>query len=314
MSRRPRASGYFRTAYAQDLALIETRTERLALAALLLALVALPILRLAVPARSGHAGAARQRRRTGADAAHGLRRPGIAGACGVAGGRRLHRRHPVQGAAGTVLGHAAGCGYRRRADRRGVRPAVAAPARPVLGGQHAGVAFSRRLSRRRVRDQARLLDRHRHRPAVHHGACHHRWPRLVSHRCWRPPRQRLLLCLNLLRSKTGRAWAAIRANETVAEALGIGVAAHKLLAFVISSAHHGGGRRAVCLLSRLRLRGGLLAVPVDPVRGDDHRRRHGIAARGRARAPSSSRSFPTSSRPACAPCPVRSATPACCLP
>jgi branched-chain amino acid transport system permease protein len=39
-----------------------------------------------------------------------------------------------------------------------------------------------------------------------------------------------------LRSKTGRAWAAIRAKETVAEALGIGVAAHKLLAFVISSA------------------------------------------------------------------------------
>src|SRR5215510_9973266 len=46
----------------------------------------------------------------------------------------------------------------------------------------------------------------------------------------------LLLCLNLLRSGTGRAWAAIHAKETVAEALGIGVAAHKLLAFVISSA------------------------------------------------------------------------------
>src|SRR5262245_47480654 len=45
----------------------------------------------------------------------------------------------------------------------------------------------------------------------------------------------LLLCLNLLRSGTGRAWAAIRANETVAEALGIAVAPHKLLAFVISS-------------------------------------------------------------------------------
>jgi len=45
----------------------------------------------------------------------------------------------------------------------------------------------------------------------------------------------LLLCLNLLRSGTGRAWAAIRANETVAEALGIGVASHKLLAFVLSS-------------------------------------------------------------------------------
>jgi branched-chain amino acid transport system permease protein len=45
----------------------------------------------------------------------------------------------------------------------------------------------------------------------------------------------LLLCVNLLRSGTGRAWAAIRANETVAEALGIEVAAHKLLAFVLSS-------------------------------------------------------------------------------
>ena len=42
--------------------------------------------------------------------------------------------------------------------------------------------------------------------------------------CWRPPLATLLLCLNLLRSGTGRAWAAIRANETVAEALGIGVA------------------------------------------------------------------------------------------
>ena len=44
------------------------------------------------------------------------------------------------------------------------------------------------------------------------------------------------LCVNLLRSRTGRAWRAIRAHETVAEALGIGVAAYKLLAFVISSA------------------------------------------------------------------------------
>ena len=46
----------------------------------------------------------------------------------------------------------------------------------------------------------------------------------------------LLLCLNLLRARTGRAWRAIRAHETVAEALGIGVASYKLLAFVISSA------------------------------------------------------------------------------
>ena len=46
----------------------------------------------------------------------------------------------------------------------------------------------------------------------------------------------LLLCANLLRARPGRAWAAIRANETVAEALGIGVASYKLLAFVDRSA------------------------------------------------------------------------------
>src|SRR5229473_2118065 len=46
----------------------------------------------------------------------------------------------------------------------------------------------------------------------------------------------LLVSINLLRSRTGRAWRAIRARETVAEALGIGIAGHKLLAFVISSA------------------------------------------------------------------------------
>jgi branched-chain amino acid transport system permease protein len=46
----------------------------------------------------------------------------------------------------------------------------------------------------------------------------------------------LLLCANLLRSRSGRAWRAIRAHETVAAALGINVAAYKLLAFVTSSA------------------------------------------------------------------------------
>lgn len=44
-----------------------------------------------------------------------------------------------------------------------------------------------------------------------------------------------LFCKNLLQSNTGRAWCALRANETVAEALGIPIARYKLLAFVISS-------------------------------------------------------------------------------
>jgi branched-chain amino acid transport system permease protein len=45
----------------------------------------------------------------------------------------------------------------------------------------------------------------------------------------------LLAILNLLRSRTGRAWRALRGHEVVAEALGIDVARYKLLAFVISS-------------------------------------------------------------------------------
>jgi branched-chain amino acid transport system permease protein len=45
----------------------------------------------------------------------------------------------------------------------------------------------------------------------------------------------VLLALNLLRARSGRAWRAIRDHETVAEALGIGVPAYKLAAFVVSS-------------------------------------------------------------------------------
>lgn len=44
-----------------------------------------------------------------------------------------------------------------------------------------------------------------------------------------------LFAINLLRSRTGRAWRALKTNETVAEALGVNVAGYKLLAFVISS-------------------------------------------------------------------------------
>jgi len=42
VSRRPRASGYFRTGYTQDLGLIETRTERTAVVALAVILLAFP--------------------------------------------------------------------------------------------------------------------------------------------------------------------------------------------------------------------------------------------------------------------------------
>ncbi len=45
----------------------------------------------------------------------------------------------------------------------------------------------------------------------------------------------LLGIINLLRTRTGRAWRALRGHEVVAAAMGIDVARYKLLAFVISS-------------------------------------------------------------------------------
>ena len=181
MSRRPRASGYFRTGYAQDLGLIETRTERLAARCAGGHSAGVSVLRLALPARSGQPGFPRLHRRPRADAADGLRGPGLARPRRTAGGRRLHGRHPVQGSAGAVLDHAAGGGAGRRAARRRVRPAVAAPARALSGGEHAGAAFPRRLPGRRVRGQARLLDRHPHRSALDRRHGHHRRPRVVFH-------------------------------------------------------------------------------------------------------------------------------------
>jgi branched-chain amino acid transport system permease protein len=52
---------------------------------------------------------------------------------------------------------------------------------------------------------------------------------------WAAAALAVLLALNLLRSKTGRAWHAIRGKEAVAEALGINIPAYKLLAFVVSA-------------------------------------------------------------------------------
>ena len=80
----------------------------------------------------------------------------------------------------------------------------------------------------------RLLHRHPHRSAQRCRRFDQRWPRLVFHPAGGGGD--VALCLNLMRARTGRAWRAIRAHETVAEALGIGIAGYKVLAFVISSA------------------------------------------------------------------------------
>src|SRR4029079_5039156 len=50
-----------------------------------------------------------------------------------------------------------------------------------------------------------------------------------------PAAASLMICINLLRSRSGRAWRAIHVRETVGEALGINIARSELVAFVISS-------------------------------------------------------------------------------
>ena len=85
----------------------------------------------------------------------------------------------------------------------------------------------------------------------------------------------LLLAFNLLRSRTGRAWRAIHGREAVAEALGISVARAKLSAFVVSSMLTA---VAGCLFAYYRgfVSRRLFALSDDPVRRDDHHRRHGL--------------------------------------
>ncbi len=86
----------------------------------------------------------------------------------------------------------------------------------------------------------------------------------------------LLISVNLRRSRTGRAWRALRDRDVVASALGINVAALQTDG-VRAERHHDGRRRCVvCLLPQLRLDRCLLAVSDRTVCRDDHHRRHGL--------------------------------------
>ena len=92
----PRASGYFRTGYAQDLALLQTRLERVALLLFVLALAAVS---RSSPRRSSSISPARCFSPS-IGALSLMLLTGYAGQislghAGLAGRRRLHRRHPV---------------------------------------------------------------------------------------------------------------------------------------------------------------------------------------------------------------------------
>jgi branched-chain amino acid transport system permease protein len=233
--RAPRASGYFRTRYAQDFSLAETRLQRLSLAVGILLLIAFPFLAspfgldLACQVFLAAVGALSLMLLTGYAGQISLGHAGLLAAGAFVSGILFKEfgapfwvTLPAAALAGALLGIVFGLPSLRL---RGLYLAVSTLALHFvvvyLGGEYEA---KRGYSTGIVIDPPQLFG----------------W-QLVHPRAWYfvllvAAAATLMLCINLLRSRTGRAWGAIRSNETVAEALGIGIAGYKLLAFVISSA------------------------------------------------------------------------------
>lgn len=235
MSRQPRASGYFRTDYGEDLSLFGTRLERASLAVVALLLLAFPLiaspfqLDLACQVFLACVGALSLMLLTGYAGQISLGHAGLIAAGAFTVGILFREADapfwitlPCSAAVGALLGVIFGLPSLRL---RGLYLAVSTLALyfvvVYLGGEY---------ETRRGFSTGIMIDP----------------PKLGSlsisdGRAWyfillAAAAATLVICLNLLRARTGRAWRAIRSHETVAETLGIGIAGYKLLAFVISSA------------------------------------------------------------------------------
>ena len=236
MSRRlPRASGYFRTSYDQDFRLVETRLERVSFALFLLALVVFPFLAspfsldLACQVFLAVIGAVALMLLTGYCGQISLGHAGLLAAGAFTAGILFKEfgapfwiTLPAAALVGALFGVVFGLPSLRL---RGLYLAVSTLALHFvvvyLGGEY---ETKRGFSTGIVIDPPRLLG-----------------SELTNGKAWYfvlllAAALVLLACINLLRSRTGRAWRSVRAHETVAEALGINVARAKLTAFVISSA------------------------------------------------------------------------------
>jgi branched-chain amino acid transport system permease protein len=231
----PRASGYFRTGYAQDFALVETRLRRASLAVFCLALVGYPLiaspfgLDLASQVFLNAIGALALMLLTGYAGQISLGHAGLLAAGAYTAGimfRELNAPFwltlPASAITGALLGVIFGLPSLRL---RGLYLAVSTLA------LHFVVAYlGNEYETRRGFSTGITIDP----------------PSILGHelsdgRLWYLvllafAAATLMVCVNLMRSRTGRAWNALRNRETVAEALGIPIAAYKLLAFVISSA------------------------------------------------------------------------------
>jgi branched-chain amino acid transport system permease protein len=235
VSKQPRASGHFRTRYDQDLTLIATRLEGRSVVLFVLALLAFPLvaspfqLDLACQVFLACVGSLSLMLLTGYAGQISLGHAGLIAAGAFTVGILFRETNapfwitlPAAALVGALLGIIFGLPSLRL---RGLYLAVSTLALHFvviyLGGEY---------ETRRGFSTGIVID-----PPTLGGFS------ISDGRIWyyillASAALTLLVCLNLLRAKTGRAWRAIRAHETVAEALGIGIAGYKLLAFVISSA------------------------------------------------------------------------------
>jgi branched-chain amino acid transport system permease protein len=235
VSRQPRTSGHFRTRYDEDLALIGTRLEARSLAVFALALLAFPLvaspfqLDLACQVFLACVGSLSLMLLTGYAGQISLGHAGLIAAGAFTVGILFRETNapfwitlPAAALVGALLGIIFGLPSLRL---RGLYLAVSTLALHFvviyLGGEY---ETRRGFSTGIVIDPPSLAGF-----SISDG-------RVWYYILLASAALTLLVCLNLLRAKTGRAWRAIRAHETVAEALGIGIAGYKLLAFVISSA------------------------------------------------------------------------------
>jgi len=230
----PRASGYFRTDYGQDLALVQTRVERISLAFLVVVLVTLPFvaspftLDLACQVFLASIGSLSLMLLTGYAGQVSLGHAGLLAAGAFTTGilaREINAPFwitlPASASTGILLGLIFGLPSLRL---RGLYLAVSTLALHFiviyLGGEY---------ETKRGFSTGIMID-----PPAFAGQ------RLTDGRAWyfvllAAAAISLFICINLLRSRSGRAWRAIHSRETVAEALGISIASYKLLGFVISS-------------------------------------------------------------------------------
>jgi branched-chain amino acid transport system permease protein len=231
----PRASGYFRTRYAQDYALLETRTRKAAALAFAAALAAYPFiagplaLDLANQVLLGSIGAVALMLLTGYAGQISLGHAGLLAAGAFTGGilfKELGAPFWVTLPAAALVGAGLGVAFGLPSLRlRGLYLAVSTLALHFIV-IHAGAEYETRrgFSTGIVIEPPRIGD----------------WV-LRDARAWyfvllAFAVANLLFSLNLLRTRTGRAWRAVHGREAVAEALGISVRRAKLAAFVVSSA------------------------------------------------------------------------------